>query len=188
MARAFMKISSTLTPLGQLAAHDPHRRHLFNRWPACAGWRSISRARPSSRANLPRATSDSRPVSANTGQTDWHRPQRIQTMVWSSSSLTSAASCFRSGMWINSRRFYVSKTRFSRRGAETRRKPVIYPATPEKPKGLCILKPKTAFRTKVRPNLIFAVLCASGRRAALPATLIINGGSRDAWFRHCVWP
>ena len=52
MARAFMKISRAFTPLGQLAPHDPHNRHLLRRTYTPSGSLNISFIRPSKMASF----------------------------------------------------------------------------------------------------------------------------------------
>ena len=89
IARDLIKISITLTPLGQLAEHDPHRRHRFRRSYTPFGSLNISCNSHSRSASFPRATSASLPVSAKSGQTAWHMPHRMQTVNLYSSSCMS---------------------------------------------------------------------------------------------------
>jgi hypothetical protein len=52
IARDLIKISITLTPLGQLAEHDPHRRHRFRRSYTPFGSLNISCKSPSRSASI----------------------------------------------------------------------------------------------------------------------------------------
>jgi len=74
--RAFKKISRVLTPLGQLAAQDPQRRHRSSLCKTPLGSSKTDRISPSKSINLPLATSLSFFVTLYKGQTDWQIPHR----------------------------------------------------------------------------------------------------------------
>ena len=92
---ARINISRIDTPDGQADWHEPQskQRSSFSR---TALGSSISWfAKLESSASLPRVTSASFKVSVNTGQTDWHVPQRIHFASLSSSAFNSATKFFK---------------------------------------------------------------------------------------------